>query len=80
MPSRSKKKFARVEAKRNAKSSGKKDVNPFEVKVNRRKHDVLGQRSKADSGLPGVSRLKAIQKVGVAPTGDGKRVVLHPDC
>lgn len=40
-------------------------LNPFEVKVNRRKHDVLGQRSKADSGLPGVSRSKAIQKVGV---------------
>lgn len=64
MPSRSKtKKFAKVLS---AKSSEKKAVNPFEVKVNRKKHDVLGQRrSKADSGLPGVSRSRAIQKVGV---------------
>lgn len=68
MPSRSKKKSARVEARRSAKSSEKAAVNPFEVKVNRRKHVVLGQRSKADSGLPGVSRSKAIQKVGVVTT------------
>lgn len=65
MPSRLKKKSARVESRRSAKSAVKAAVNPFEVKVNRRKHDVLGQRSKNDSGLPGVSRSKAIQKVGV---------------
>ena len=70
MPSRSRTKkalkFAKVEAKKNAKSTAHKAVNPFEVKVNRRKHNVLGQRkNKADSGLPGVSRSRAIQKVGV---------------
>ena len=37
--------------------------NPFEVRVNRRKHDVLGQKIKSGRGLPGVSRSRAIQKV-----------------
>lgn len=37
-------------------------VNPFEVKVNRQKHDVLGRKSKSDRGLLGVSRNKAIKK------------------
>ena len=38
-------------------------VNLFEVRVNRKKHDILGQRLKSDRGLPGISRSKAIQKV-----------------
>lgn len=37
-------------------------VNPFEVKVNKQRHDVLGRKSKNDRGLPGVSRNKAIKK------------------
>lgn len=37
--------------------------NPFEVKINRKKFDVLGRKSKHDVGLPGVSRSKAINKV-----------------
>ena len=37
--------------------------NPFEVRVNRKKHDVLGQKLKSGRGLPGVSRSRAIQKV-----------------
>lgn len=37
-------------------------INPFEVKVNRQKHDVLGRKSKSDRGLLGVSRNKAIKK------------------
>lgn len=37
--------------------------NPFEVKINRKKFDVLGRKSKHDVGLPGVSRSKAITKV-----------------
>jgi nucleolar protein 14 len=37
--------------------------NPFEVHVNKRKHDILGRRMKHDRGLPGVSRSKAIKKV-----------------
>ncbi|XP_021406358.2 nucleolar protein 14 [Lonchura striata] len=36
--------------------------NPFEVKVNRQKFDILGRKTKNDVGLPGVSRSKAIQK------------------
>lgn len=36
--------------------------NPFEVKINRKKFDVLGRKSKHDVGLPGVSRSKAITK------------------
>ncbi|KAM9820068.1 nucleolar protein 14 [Neosynchiropus ocellatus] len=36
--------------------------NPFEVKINRKKFEVLGRKSKHDVGLPGVSRSKAINK------------------
>ncbi|XP_061119220.1 nucleolar protein 14 [Conger conger] len=36
--------------------------NPFEVKINRKKFEVLGRKTKHDVGLPGVSRSKAIQK------------------
>ncbi|XP_015718376.1 nucleolar protein 14 [Coturnix japonica] len=36
--------------------------NPFEVKVNRQKFNILGRKTKNDVGLPGVSRSKAIQK------------------
>ncbi|KAL1449529.1 hypothetical protein WDU94_002026 [Cyamophila willieti] len=37
-------------------------LNPFEIHVNKSKFNVLGQKSKNDFGLPGVSRNKAIQK------------------
>ncbi|XP_017763146.1 PREDICTED: nucleolar protein 14-like [Eufriesea mexicana] len=40
----------------------KKSLNPFEVHINRDKQNVLGKKSKADRGLPGVSRAKAIKK------------------
>ncbi|XP_052249880.1 nucleolar protein 14-like [Dreissena polymorpha] len=37
-----------------------KKTNPFEVKVNRKKHDVLGRKAgKFERGMPGVSRSKA---------------------
>ena len=46
------------------KSHDKKSVNPFEVKVNRQKHDVLGRKvSKHDKGMPGLSRSKATKRV-----------------
>ena len=48
--------------KKRLKSSDPKN-NPFEVRVNRRKHDVLGQKIKSGRGLPGVSRSRAVQKV-----------------
>jgi len=41
-----------------------REVNPFELKVNRQKHEVLGRKiSKADKGKPGESRSRAIKKV-----------------
>ena len=41
-----------------------KKVNPFEVKINKQKHQVLGKRiTKSDKGMPGISRSKAIKKV-----------------
>ncbi|XP_062068737.1 nucleolar protein 14 [Lepus europaeus] len=36
--------------------------NPFEVKVNRQKFQVLGRRTRHDVGLPGASRARALQK------------------
>ncbi|CAK9823662.1 Nucleolar protein 14 homolog [Anthophora retusa] len=49
-----------AEEKRN--QQNKKSLNPFEVHINRDKQNVLGRKSKADRGLPGVSRTKAINK------------------
>ncbi|KAI4501174.1 hypothetical protein M0802_003547 [Mischocyttarus mexicanus] len=40
----------------------KKSLNPFEIHINKDKQNVLGRKSKADRGLPGVSRAKAISK------------------
>ncbi|NXS98813.1 NOP14 protein, partial [Jacana jacana] len=40
--------------------------NPFEVKVNRQKFNILGRKTKNDVGLPGVSRSKAIKYPNVA--------------
>ncbi|XP_072309280.1 nucleolar protein 14 [Eucyclogobius newberryi] len=47
---------------RKTKTSTEIKNNPFEVKINRKKFDVLGRKSKHDIGLPGVSRSKAITK------------------
>ena len=48
--------------------SKKKDVsvkkNPFEIKINRQKHNVLNKKFvKHDHGMPGASRSKALKKV-----------------
>lgn len=48
---------------RKSKTSTEIKNNPFEVKINRKKFEVLGRKSKHDVGLPGVSRSKAINKV-----------------
>ncbi|KAF7403186.1 hypothetical protein HZH68_005980 [Vespula germanica] len=40
----------------------KKNFNPFEIHINKDKQNVLGRRNKADRGLPGISRTKAINK------------------
>lgn len=43
--------------------------NPFEIKVNKQKHKVIGKKlTKYDKGIPGVSRSKAIKKVRVVFT------------
>lgn len=42
--------------------NSKKQLNPFEVHINRDKQNVLGRKNKNDRGLPGVSRAKAINK------------------
>ncbi|XP_036385181.1 nucleolar protein 14 [Megalops cyprinoides] len=47
---------------RRTKTSTEIKNNPFEVKINRKKFDILGRKSKHDVGLPGVSRSKAIKK------------------
>ena len=57
-----KSKLADVYAKRRKQQQAKKTLTPFEVHVNRDKRKVLGQKSKADRGLPGVARMKAIAK------------------
>uniref|UniRef100_A0A8C5LTP8 NOP14 nucleolar protein n=1 Tax=Leptobrachium leishanense TaxID=445787 RepID=A0A8C5LTP8_9ANUR len=36
--------------------------NPFEVKINKQKFNVLGKKTKHDVGLPGVSKSKALKK------------------
>lgn len=45
----------------------KTTVNPFEVRLNRKKHEVIGQKkNKGDAGgRPGLSRSKAIEKVNI---------------
>nr|XP_023649092.1 nucleolar protein 14 [Paramormyrops kingsleyae]XP_023649093.1 nucleolar protein 14 [Paramormyrops kingsleyae]XP_023649094.1 nucleolar protein 14 [Paramormyrops kingsleyae] len=47
---------------RKTKTSNEIKNNPFEVKINRKKFDILGRKTKHDVGLPGVSRSKAIKK------------------
>ena len=43
-----------------------KKINPFEIKVNKQKHHVLGRKlSKHEIGLPGQSRSKSVKKVSV---------------
>ena len=39
-----------------------KPTNPFEVKVNKQKFNILGRPTKHERGLPGVSRAKALKK------------------
>lgn len=58
-----KKKRSVADKVRKAKTSFEIKNNPFEVKINRKKFDVLGRKSKHDVGLPGVSRSKANNKV-----------------
>lgn len=58
-----KKKRSLADKVRKTKTSTEIKNNPFEVKINRKKFEVLGRKTKHDVGLPGVSRSKAINKV-----------------
>ena len=58
-----KKRISKRLSSRKFSQSKETSINLFEVRVNRKKHDILGQRLKSDRGLPGISRSKAIQKV-----------------
>eukprot|EP00062_Callorhinchus_milii_P019462 gi/632974040/ref/XP_007903452.1/ PREDICTED: nucleolar protein 14 [Callorhinchus milii] len=46
------------------KTKGTRDIktNPFELKINKQKFQILGRKTKHDRGLPGVSRSKSIKK------------------
>lgn len=43
-------------------NSTSQPVNPFEVKINKQKFQILGRPTKHERGLPGVSRAKALKK------------------
>lgn len=59
-----------VRGKKQSRQMGVSDAvrkNPFEMKINRQKHSVVGKKlSKFDKGIPGVSRSKAVKKVRVS--------------
>lgn len=55
-----------IAAKKASKKAKRQDNvanNPFEVRVNKKKYEILGRKMKHERGLPGVSRSKALQKV-----------------
>ena len=68
MPSRKKKPSSAMLVRKKGPKKEEK-LNPFEVRINRKKHEVLGQRSKSDRGLPGVARSKAVRKVEYLVSG-----------
>uniref|UniRef100_UPI00398F5AC9 nucleolar protein 14 n=1 Tax=Pristiophorus japonicus TaxID=55135 RepID=UPI00398F5AC9 len=47
---------------RKTKSTRDVKTNPFEVKINKQKFDILGRKTKHDRGLPGISRSKSIKR------------------
>lgn len=56
----------KIRVNRNKKKEAPNTVNPFEVKINHQKHNVLGRKiSKHDKGMPGLSRSKATKRVRI---------------
>lgn len=52
--------------------------NPFEIRVNKKKQDVLGQKmSRGERGMPGVSRSRAIEKVSLEELIDISQFVFY---
>jgi nucleolar protein 14 len=55
--------------KRSAMKDKVHQVNPFELKINRQKYEILGRKiSKTEKGMPGVARSKALKKVSTFMT------------
>ena len=42
---------------------GQVKENPFEVRINKRRYDILGRKMKHGKGKPGVSRSRGLKKV-----------------
>ena len=47
--------------------------NPFEVRINKRRYDILGRKSKHEKGNPGVSRSRGLKKVSILYSQYGHR-------
>lgn len=41
----------------------KETENPFEVRINKRRYEILGRKTKNERGKPGVSRSRGLKKV-----------------
>lgn len=57
---RNRKKFSQKKAK--VRSNREVKTNPFEIRLNRQKHPILGKKRKHEKGNPGIARSKAIEK------------------
>ena len=61
--------MAKRKFKSHSKVAGLKDKhvkeNPFEIRINKRRYDILGRKTKHDKGKPGVSRSKGLKKVNI---------------
>lgn len=67
-PKISKKKHAKIAAgekddRANRLKSLNQQANPFELKINRKKHDVLGKKDRGLMGKPGLSRKAGLDNV-----------------
>ena len=52
--------------KKNNVSNKSKKLNPFELHINKKKLEVVGQRNRNDRGKPGVARAKGIKIVSMS--------------
>lgn len=58
---KNRKRFSQKKAK--VKSNREVKSNPFEIRLNRQKHPILGKKRKHEKGNPGIARSKAVEKV-----------------
>ncbi|XP_071827563.1 nucleolar protein 14-like isoform X2 [Apostichopus japonicus] len=57
---KNRKRFSQKKAK--VKSNREVKSNPFEIRLNRQKHPILGKKRKHEKGNPGIARSKAVEK------------------